>query len=151
MNKVTQSIYKNAVDNALFDKDGHFRFIEGNGTPANVNGMTVISSKWSLNGSNLMFEINGSFSKNVAAYQNICTFVIPQWISNKLETEIQNLLDISRCELVLTSGDVKPLYFIIYKNDNSIVFNLGVSVTPDSNSVYFKIRYNTIIDYNKGV
>lgn len=130
----------------IVDSNGNPRFINGNGTPANVNGMTVISSKWSLNGSNLMFEINGSFSKNVAAYQNICTFVIPQWISNKLETEIQNLLDISRCELVLTSGDVKPLYFIIYKNDNSIVFNLGVSVTPDSNSVYFKIRYNTIID-----
>ena len=44
MNKVTQSIYKNAVDNSLFDSKGNFRFIEGEGTPANVPGMTIISN-----------------------------------------------------------------------------------------------------------
>ena len=146
MNKVTQSIYKNAVDNALFDNNGNPRFIIGDGNPENVSGMNIVSSKWCLNGRNLMFEINGSFSANVDAYKNICTFVIPQWISDKIQTEIQNLVDINRCELVHITGDVSPLYFIIYKNDNNIVFNLGVSIPQSDKVVYFKERYNIIID-----
>ena len=146
MNKVTQSIYKNAVDNSLFDSNGNFRFIVGEGTPENVSGMNIVSSKWCLNGRNLMFEINGSFSATVDAYKNICTFVIPQWISDKIQTEVQNLVDINRCELVHTTGTIDPLYFILYKNNNNIVFNLGISVNPNNSTVYFKERYNIIID-----
>lgn len=146
MNKVTQSIYKNAVDNSLFDSNGNPRFIIGNGNPENISGVSIVSSKWCLNGRNLMFEINGSFSSKVDAYKNICTFVIPQWISDKIQTEIQNLVDITRCELVLITGSVSPLYFIIYKNDNNIVFNLGVQIPQSDSTRYFKLRYNIIIE-----
>ena len=130
---------------ALVDSNGNSRFIGGHGTPEIIDGMTVVSSKWCLNGRSLNFEIMGSFSKNANAYQNMCTFVIPQFISDKIETQIQNLVDISRCELIDTTGDVSGLYFIIYKNDNSITFNLGIPVSTNNNR-YFKIRYNIIID-----
>lgn len=145
MNKVTQSIYKNAVDKYLFDKNGNPKFIIGEGTPEIIDGMTVVYSKWCLNGRSLIFEIMGTFSKNANAYQNMCTFVIPKFISDKIETQIQNLVDISRCELIDTTGDVSGLYFIIYKNDNTITFNLGIPVTTNNNR-YFKIRYNVIIN-----
>lgn len=131
---------------ALVDSNGNPRFIVGNGNPESISGMTIASSKWTLNGCNLMFEINGSFSATVDAYKNICTFVIPQWISDKIQTEIQNLVDINRCELVHTNGSITPLYFIIYKNDNNIVFNLGVSTPQSDTPLYFKERYNIIID-----
>lgn len=148
MNKVTQSIYKNAVDNALFDKDGHFRFIEGNGTPANVSGMTVISSKWSLNGSNLMFEIIGTFSKSLNAGADLCTFTLPDWIIYKIPTPYLNLVDFIRFDAVYTNGATATGFLQIYKHENFIGFRNQDNVTIDALTV-FKIRYNVIIDYNK--
>ena len=71
----------------LVDSKGRNRFIGGNGNPENISGMNIITNKWGLNGYNLIFEITGSFNSAVDANKNICTFVIPQWISNKIKTE----------------------------------------------------------------
>ena len=61
----------------LVDSKGRNRFIGGNGNSANVSGMTIISSKWTLNGNNLIFEIIGGISQNIPALTKICTFNLP--------------------------------------------------------------------------
>lgn len=146
MNKVTQSIYKNAVDNALFDSDGNFRFIVGDGTPSNVSGMTIISSKWSLNGSNLMFEVLGTFSKNVSAGTDLCTFTLPNWIVSKMDTPYLNIVDFIRLDAVYTNRAPATGFLQIYKYENSITFKNQDTLPIDALAV-FKIRYNVIIDY----
>lgn len=146
MNKVTQSIYKNAVDNALFDNDGHFRFIAGDGTPQNVVGMTVISSKWSLNGSNLMFEILGTFSTSLNAGADLCTFTLPDWIIYKIPTPYLNLVDFIRFDAVYTNRAPATGFLQIYKHENTITFKNQDALPIDALTV-FKIRYNVIIDY----
>lgn len=146
MNKVTQSIYKNAVDNALFDSNGNFRFIVGDGTPANVSGMTVISSKWSLNGSNLMFEILGTFSKSLNAGTDLCTFTLPNWLVSEIPTPYLNIIDFIRFDAVYTNRAPATGFIQIYKYENSIGFKNQDNVTIDALTV-FKIRYNVIIDY----
>ena len=146
MNKVTQSIYKNAVDNSLFDSEGHFRFIVGDGTPANVSGMTVVSSKWSLNGSNLMFEILGTFSQSLNAGADLCIFTLPDWIVDKMPTPYLNLVDFIRFDAVYTNRAPATGFVKIYKHENTIGFQNQDNVTIDALTV-FKIRYNMIIDY----
>ena len=147
MNKVTQSIYKNAVDNSLFDSKGNFRFIEGEGTPANVPGMTIISNKWALNGKNLIFEISGSLNQDVASNTTICRFILPEWITNKLTIPVANLIDITYNVIGFISGGATPLYVLIYKYSNALDFVISSGASDISETGYFKIRYNTIIDY----
>ena len=146
MNKVTQSIYKNAVDKSLFDSNGNFRFIVGEGTPLNVSGMTIISSKWSLNGSNLMFEILGTFSKNVSAGTDLCMFTLPEWITNEIVPPYLNIVDFIRLDAVYTNKPPAVGFVQICLNENAIVFKNQDNLPINALAV-FKIRYNTIIDY----
>lgn len=146
MNKVTQSIYKNAVDNSLFDSKGNFRFIAGEGTPANVSGMTIISSKWALNGNNLLFEILGTFSKNLSGNTDLCTFKLPEWIVSNIITPYLNLVDFIRFDAVYTDKAPATGFMQIYKSEDTVTFKNQDNVTIDALTV-FKIRYNTIIDY----
>ena len=72
----------------LVDSKRRNRFIEGVGIPANVDGMTIVSSKWALNGNNLIFEIIGGISKNIPQMTKICTFNLPDWVVNKIKQTI---------------------------------------------------------------
>ena len=146
MNKVTQSIYKNAVDKSLFDNNDNFRFISGNGTPLNVDGVTISSSKWTLNGNNLMFEIIGTVSKSIQTLTKICTFILPDFIISKISTLQQYMIDLMRFECADEAGGFAVLYSMAAKDNNSIAFN----ITPPFNvtrKTFFRIRYNIIIDY----
>ena len=147
MNKVTQSIYKNAVDNSLFDSNGNFRFISGEGAPANVSGMTIISSKWAVNGNNLIFEIIGTLNNPVPSNTTICRFVLPEWISNKITLQVANLIDLTYNVIGFTSGGASALYMLIYKYSNALDFVISSGASDISEKGFFKIRYNTIIDY----
>ena len=147
MNKVTQSIYKNAVDNSLFDSNGNFRFIAGEGTPENVSGMTIISSKWVLNGKNLIFEILGSLDKDVPSNTRICRFTLPEWITNRISPLVANIIDLTYNVMGSTSGGASALYVLISKYSNDLDFVISSGGTGISSTLYFKIRYNIIIDY----
>ena len=70
--------------NNLVDSNGRNRFIVGSGNPASFSGMTIVSSKWTLNGNNLIFEIIGVATKNIPYDTKICTFNLPAWIANKI-------------------------------------------------------------------
>lgn len=147
MNKVTQSIYKNAIDNSLFDNNGNFRFIVGDGTAGNISGMTVTSSKWSLNGSNLMFEILGSFRGSLSGFDILSTFTLPEWIVNKIAKPVSNIIDILTCDMVSTKDAASTHTKLQVTTDGiNIYFTNATNVNVNDLSV-FKIRYNIIIDY----
>ena len=147
MNKVTQSIYKNAVDNSLFDSSGNFRFIEGNGTARVVSGMSLKSIKWSLNGSNLMFEIDGTFSVNLRGFDTLCTFDLPEWVADKIAIAINDIVDFIDYSIITTSGSVYKNRIQITKSGNTLYFTSIGNTTDISGMSLFKIRYNIIIDY----
>ena len=147
MNKVTQSIYKNAVDNSLFDSNGNFRFIVGDGTARVVSGMTLHSIKWSLNGSNLMFEILGRFTSNLSGSEILCSFDLPDWVADKIVMAYNDIVDYIGYSVNTISGSTYNNKLQITKSGNTLYFT-NVSVTSDINgSALFKIRYNIIIDY----
>ena len=130
---------------ALVDSNGNQRFIVGDGTPANVSGMTIISSKWALNGSNLMFEIVGTFSQNLSYNTDICSFTLPYWIVSTIPTPYLNIVDFIRFDAVYTNRAPATGFMQIYKNENTVTFANQDNVSIDALTV-FKIRYNIIID-----
>lgn len=130
---------------ALVDKNGNPRFIGGNGAPQNVSGMTVASSKWSLNGNNLMFEILGTFSQSLNANTDLCLFIMPDWIVSKIPTPYLNIVDFIRFDAVYTNKPPATGFIQIFKIDNDIGFKNNDNVNIDALAV-FRIRYNIIID-----
>ena len=131
----------------LVDSKGRNRFIEGVGIPANVDGMTVSSSKWTLNGTNLIFEIIGGISKNIPQMTKICTFNLPVWVANKIEQVTSGIIDMKRYDVVSSDGGLSITNLLINKNSNDIDFTTTNGITTISGEqVFFRFTFNTIID-----
>ena len=129
----------------LVDSKGRNRFIVGNGNPGTVTGLTVASSKWTLNGNNLVFEILGTLNQSLSAGTDLCTFIIPNWITSKIPTPYLNIVDFIRFDAVYTNRAPATGFIQIYKSDDAIAFKTQDNVTIEDLTV-FKIRYNIIID-----
>lgn len=128
----------------LVDSKGRNRFIVGNGEPRNVSGMTVASSKWTLNGNNLVFEILGTFTENLSA-GTLCMFDLPDWIVSKIATPYNNIIDIIDCKIVFLDASATTIRVQITADGGNIYFTNVTDATVSSIGI-FKIRYNTIID-----
>ena len=129
----------------IVDSKGNKRFIGGNGNPEIVSGMSIASSKWTLNGNNLMFEILGTFSNSLSGENILCKFTIPEWIISKIATPYNNIIDFIRYDIISTTGSAIEAKVQI-TIDGSNIFFTNVSPTTVNGLSMFKIRYNTIID-----
>lgn len=96
----------------IVDSKGNKRFIEGNGTAytEDVVGMTTSSTKWTLNGNDLILELAGTFSQDVTGQTQLAIYEMPEWISNK----------ITILKEVSGMGVVTPLSFNVATTENSI-------------------------------
>ena len=131
---------------ALVDSNGNFRFIVGNGNPGSLSGMTLASTKWALNGNNLVFEILGSFSGDLTGFNILSTFTLPEWVANKIVTPVSNIVDILNCLMISTKDASDTTIKVqVTKNGRDIFFNNVTNITITDMSI-FKIRYNIIID-----
>ena len=130
----------------IVDSQSNNRFIEGVGVADNVDGITIISSKWKLNGKNLIFEIMGSFNKAVSSNTRICRFILPEWLSNKISPLVANIIDITYNIIASTSGGASALYVLIYKYSNALDFVISSGASSIESTEYCKIRYNIIIE-----
>lgn len=68
------------------DKNGHARFIEGEGSQFSIEGVTALYNKWSLSGTHLMlvfaFEIDAN--KSITSGDRIVEYSLPEWIMDKI-------------------------------------------------------------------
>ena len=132
----------------LVDSKGRNRFILGNGNPANVSGMTIISSKWTLNGNDLIFEIIGYTTKNIPYNTKICTFNLPAWVTEKITEISSNVVDMPRYNLFTADGGGTTTALLITKNNDSIDFTTanGITFPEAEQQAVFKFVYSVIID-----
>ena len=131
----------------LVDSKGRNRFIGGNGVPENVDGMTVVSSKWVLNGTNLIFEILGGITKNISQMTKICSFNLPVWVVNKIEQVTSGMIDMKRYDVISSDGGIATTNILINKNSNNIDFTTTNGITTiTGEQVFFRFTFNTIID-----
>lgn len=130
----------------LVDSKGRNRFIVGDGNPGSLSGMTVASTKWTLNGNNLVFEILGSFSGDLTGFNILSTFTLPEWIANKIVMPVSNVVDIIDCIMVsATDASGITIRVQVTKSGRDIFFTNVSNITISDMSI-FKIRYNIIID-----
>ena len=129
----------------IVDSKGNKRFIAGNGAPTSESSITLASSKWVLNGTNLIFEITGLTNIAITnTRMKICEFTLPEFITNKINA-LNGFVAYSQCIAVDNEGEGHILYSSIEKLDNSISFFLIVTGTLNANN-FFKIRYDSIIN-----
>ena len=130
----------------LVDSKGRNRFIVGDVNPWSLIGLTVASTKWTLNGNNLVFEILGSFSGDLTGFNILSTFTLPEWIANKIVTPASNIVDIITCDMIsLQDAGSTTIKLQVTKSGVDIFFTNGSTITISELSL-FKIRYNIIID-----
>ena len=130
----------------LVDSKGRNRFIVGDGNPGSLTGLTVASSKWTLNGNNLVFEILGSFSGDLTGFNILSTFTLPEWIVNKIVTPASNVVDILTCTMVSVKDAGGTSIRVQVTKSGVDIFFTNVSTITISEPSIFKIRYNIIID-----
>lgn len=130
----------------VVDSLGRRRFIIGNGEFFNISGMSILTCKWCLNGTNLIFEILGSFSQNVDSNMWLFSFEIPEWIYNKITTVTGDIIDsIEYTCAGLTAGITKSNGILYKASNNTILFVQGINISI-TDPVFFKIKWDTIID-----
>ena len=124
----------------LVDSKGRNRFIVGDGNPGSITGMTISSSKWTLNGNNLVFEILGSFSGSLSGFDVLSTFTLPEWIINKIPPPVSNIVDILTLEMGSTA-DASGIHVRVQvtKSGNNIYFSNATNIKINGISI-FKIR-----------
>ena len=141
-----EELLESANTENLVDSKGRNRFIVGNGNPGNVTGLTVASSKWTLNGNNLVFEILGTFSGALSGFDIISTFTLPDWIVNKIVTPASNVVDILTCSMIsIEDASATSIRLQLTKSGNDLYFTNLTNININDISI-FKLRYNIIID-----
>lgn len=135
----------------IVDKDGHKRFVEGNGAPNHdITGFTASYCKWSLSGTHLMCVLAGTFEVGceIGANANIVSFELPSWIANKIFPVWSDYF-IQRIGLTLTSNawGVQTLDGIIAKTGNLLIYNnTGTALTITSDDKHFRLSIDLLID-----
>lgn len=131
----------------LVDKDGHDRFIEGNGTPSVLEGFTSTFCKWSLSGSHLMLVLAGTFADEsiIVADTTLASFTLPQWIFDKIYPVFSNWIETK--SITLRGDDWSSQSFdIVYgKSSNKITIVPIASVTLTAERS-FRIAIDLLVD-----
>lgn len=132
----------------IVDKNGNKRFIEGEGTPATITGMTITYNKWSLSGTHLMIVVAGTFYNNLDGINELMSYTFPDWINNKIMA-------------ISPNGEIeryKPIYYryitqavyqsnaIIKKTDSGVSIFQGSSIDASQEKVVFRIQFDLLID-----
>lgn len=70
----------------LVDSAGNPRFIEGEGTPLELEGFTSVYCKWSLSGTHLMFVLAGNVANGTTIPNStyLSEYNIPKFIKDKI-------------------------------------------------------------------
>ena len=145
MNKVTQSIYKNAVDKAFFDNKGNLLVNKGTGTTNEGVTLQIEFSKWYLMGDNLSLEVAGYYTSNISANSVLVSFELPEYISSRITTAPSG----SICLIfqIHAANVSKPTTTMVYvqKLNNAVRF-INTEPINITGPVQFRIRCDILLN-----
>ena len=147
-----QEVNANQLEGIL-DKDGHARFIEGEGTPETISGVTVQYNKWSLSGSHLMIVLAFKIDANatLGTYAILEDIAIPEWIYNKiypLGDGTGNWVNVVQVIANDNSGiptDENARFLIAKNNEQLRVYHISSAYTPTADR-YIRVQFDLLID-----
>ena len=132
----------------IVDSAGNKRFIEGDGTPTTISGVTYTYNKWSLSGTHLMVVLAGSVVANtgLSSGQKMTKYYIPEYILNK----IFPLTDSGYLNQITTSfktsgGSSLTKSFDFSKTNDGLEISIssGGTISVDSK---FRVQFDLLID-----
>ena len=130
------------------DKDGHLRFVEGNGTPETISGFTSSYCKWSLSGTHLIFVLAGTFADTTALVNiDLALYQVPEWVYNKIYGVWQtNWIETKKTVLINDDWSTQDATTSIRKgSDNNLIIRFvgSTTMTKDRN---FRVQFDLLID-----
>ena len=139
MNKVTQSIYKNKVDNL------NKHSVNGTGIINSVTGVIKKDSKWCLSGNNLCFEMTAMYPQGVTAGTTLVTFTLPKWITDKIIKIQDNIVDLLNYSLATNDAGFVTTILLIELVNNTLSFKSANGISASNEIIMAKIRYNILL------
>lgn len=105
----------------IVDSQGNKRFIEGDGTPGEISGITTTYCKWSLSGTHLMCVWAGNVPSSANIYANtvMVEFNLPEYIGSKIFPVFgTNNIESRELNFIRSGGSVIPIKaYIKYENN----------------------------------
>lgn len=135
----------NAIE-ALVDDSGNPRFIEGNGTVLEQEGVTISYCKWSLSGTHLMMVCAGNIANatEISTNTSFATFDLPDYIKNKIVPTFATIVD--RKQIAFYNEDYSQQNLIVnLLKTSTIAIQTGGAFTASKDRL-FRIQFDLLID-----
>ena len=143
---IAQPLIENIVDT-----HGNKRFIEGDGTPISLEGITIKYSKWSLSGSHLMIVLAFDIANGTQITDGTMLFNLndlPSWIKDKIYPTFSNIIALSNVNLYGNDWTTQTLLVSLLRTtQNSIILQKsgGTTFTATANRG-FRVAFDLLID-----
>ena len=130
----------------IVDKDGHKRFIEGEGVkPESQVGITLTYNKWSLSGTHLMCVIGMNVLNGTSLDNNIYFRVpLPQWILDKIYPVVNTTISAVNYSFLASNFSGQSSSGWLKKDTDCLTFSMSaITLTADRNC---RVQLDLLID-----
>lgn len=132
------------------DKDGHYRFIEGDITLSSSlpSGITLTFGKWALSGSHLLIVVAGDVENGTVILNasTIATVNLPDWIKAKIYPMAGNYIDYQTFYLRASDFTSQSLGVSLQKVSDVIRLVQTDSTFTASKDRGFRFAFDLLID-----
>lgn len=133
----------------ITDKDGHKRFIEGNGLVSEITGLTNTYCKWALSGTHLLLVCAGKLADEtvINAGTVLCQFEIPKWVYDKIYPVWGDAyIEYKAIDCRADNWVGQTLDTALYKGSANIIGIIMPSTLTLTDDRGFRIEFDLLID-----
>ena len=131
----------------IVDSQGNKRFIEGNGVPYSVAGITPKYYKWTLSGTHLMIVFAFETLPNATIdNKNLAKFEVPAFILNKINVDNGSILYKINAICFKDAADDVTFKCAIVKRSKKLDVYFNDSLTFDSYARTCRVQFDLIIE-----
>lgn len=130
----------------IVDKDGHKRFIEGDITIIDTEGLTQKYGKWSLCGSHLLIVLACEIANGTTISGKRCVIDVPNWVKDKIVPLFASLVIYKQEVAFANDSSSQNMTFYLQKSsvDGEIsIHNASITASAIRN---FRIAFDLLID-----
>jgi hypothetical protein len=140
-------LFEGITLNKIVDGHGNPRFIEGNGTPISLAGVTISYCRWSLSGTHLMLCVAGTVTNgtSIATNSNLAQFTLPVFVHSKTASIFNNLVDRKFLNFYGSDYTSQQVAINLTKQTTTISIQTGGSFTASKNRS-FRFQFDVMID-----
>lgn len=131
----------------LVDSASNPRFVESDGEPKTLSGLTIPYCKWSLSGTHLMFVCAGSITdETTLTTGTLATFTLPEWILNKIyPVWADQYIESKQIKLIANNFTEQTFTVVLVKGSTNITIYVSGAVTLTANRS-FRVQFDLLID-----